>query len=218
MGQNQEMTADQLARLERMIARRQAEAAARAALPKDREVLLVRERRTGIETSMFGEDGPTVWRQQHGRIAFGEFLVGNERVVAARDVDGNATPLPKYHREKLIDDLQFKGGLLVHAAFRRSAMLTRTTGRYQERTDAPGGWDDVTPNQQDARVEYAAAMNFVHYRFRPVLIHVCCLGFTAQDWALGEGKSPTSAKSIGMQVLKYGLDDLVDFYGLKKTG
>lgn len=219
MGQNQEMTADQLSKVERLIAMRQrqaAEAAAKAARPREREVAVQRERRTGIETAIYGDDGPTPERRQHGSIEVGEFLIGKERIVAARETGQAATPLPKYHREKLIDDHQFKGGLLLHAAFVRSGMSRRVTGRYDEKLDAGAGWDDISAGQQAARAEYVSAMNFVHPRFRPVLIHVCCLGFTAQDWAIGEGRAAKAAKAVGLLVLRYGLDDLVDHYGLKK--
>lgn len=206
-----EMTAEQLVRLEKMLADRLA--------APDREVMLIRERRTGVMVSMFGEDRPTKERLQHGRITAQPMKVGREMVTALRETETAATPLPKYRRENQIDDWQLKAGLVLHSAFIRAGLTTRVVSRYAERGNGGGnGWEDVSAQQVFARREYAAALNAVHYRFRPVLIHVCCLGFPASDWAAGNGVPGRSSGAVGVLTLRYGLDDLVDHYGLKKSG
>jgi len=211
MSKNAEMTAEQLTLLEKMLAERLEAAAAK------RDPMLIRERRTGIMISPAGEDGPTPERMKHGMFTGQPLKVGREVVTALRDEDSTATPLPKYHRENQIDDWQLKAGLKLHGDFARAALMSRVTGSYAERSDAKAGWDDIGPAQQDARRSYVAAMDFVYPRFRPVLIHVCCLGFSAADWAISVGMTVRGGKSQGLLTLRYGLDDLVDHYGLKKS-
>ncbi|MFC3674674.1 DUF6456 domain-containing protein [Ferrovibrio xuzhouensis] len=211
------LTSEVLERIERLMQVEEAkvaEQARRLALVGPEPAILMRDR-NGVQVAMFGDDRPTPERVRHaGGVQYGT-LVGKERVPAARVND--STPLRKYLRDKAITETQFGAGLRLHGDFHRSGIEPRVTASYCEKVGGRGqGWDDLGAGQSDARRCYVAAMAFVHYRFRPVLVHVVCIGGTASGWAASTGKRGTTAQSVGMETLRYGLDDLAAWYELSK--
>lgn len=212
------VTADVLAAVQKLIDGEEREAAMEArrlALvgPAPGPRVIVRDR-NGVQVALLGDDGPTPERLRHaGGVQHG-VLIGKEKVPAARVED--STPLRKYLRDKAITADQFRAGLFLHSDFMTAGIKPRVIGAYQERVSGSGGWDNLSAAQSAARRRYVEAMAFVHYRFRPVLVHVACLGFTASDWAATTGRRGTTAQAVGMETLRYGLDDLAAWYRLIK--
>ena len=213
-----EVTADVLAKLDRL-----AKSEERAAAEEARGIALVgpdyaprviERDHNGVAVATFGDDGPTPERAAKAAgIQYG-VLIGKEEVPAARVED--STMLRKYLRDKAIDGNQFKAGLLLHADFVTSGIEPRVISAYREPVGAKGSWDILSASQCDARRRYVQAMTFVHHRFRPVLVHVVCLGFTAVDWALSTGRRGVKAQAVGIETLRYGLDDLIAWYELTR--
>lgn len=211
-----EVTADVLAKLDRLAKTEEREAAAKARelalVGPDIGPRIIERDRNGVQVATFGDDGPTPERTaKSGGMQYG-VLIGNEEVPAARVED--STVLRKYLRDRAIIDEQFKAGLLLHADFITSGIEPRVISSYREPVGAKGSWDELSASQSDARRRYVQAMTFVHHRFRPVLVHVVCLGFTAGDWAMSIGRRGTTAQTVGMETLRYGLDDLIAWYDL----
>lgn len=211
-----EVTADVLAKLDRLAKTEEREAAEQARgialVGPDYAPRVIERDRNGVQVATFGDDGPTPERAaKSGGLRYG-VLIGKEEVPAARVED--STMLRKYLRDKAIDGEQFKAGLLLHADFVTSGIEPRVISAYREPVGAKGSWDILSASQADARRRYVQAMTFVHHRFRPVLVHVVCLGFTAVDWALSTGRRGTTAQTVGMENLRYGLDDLTAWYDL----
>lgn len=214
------VTADVLAKLDRLAKveeRAAAEDARRLALiGPDLEPRILERDSNGVMVATFGDDGPTPERvAKAGSIQYG-VLIGKEEVPAARVED--SSQLRKYLRDKAIDDTQFKAGLKLHADFFMAGIEPRVISAYREPVGAKGSWDELSANQADARRRYVQAMTFVHHRFRPVLVHVACLGYGATDWALSTGRRGRAAIMYGTETLRYGLDDLHAWYELAKRG
>lgn len=211
-----EVTADVLAKLDRLAQSEEREAADQARrialIGPDPQPRIIERDRNGVQVATFGDDGPTPERvAKSGGMQYG-VLIGKEEVPAARVED--STMLRKYLRDKAIGNEQFKAGLLLHADFITAGIEPRVISSYREAVGGKGSWDMLSASQSDARRRYVQAMTFVHHRFRPVLVHVVCLGFTAADWALSTGRRGTTAQTVGMENLRYGLDDLMAWYDL----
>lgn len=204
---------DAIERLMRAEERTAAEQARQLALLGPDPMITERDR-NGVQVAVFGDDRPTPERAiKAGEVRYG-VLIGKEEVPAARVED--STPLRKYLRDKALDFEQFKAGLKLHSDFVTSGIEPRVISAYRERVGGGGSWDDLSRSQMDARRRYVQAMAFVHHRFRAVLVHVVCLGNTASDWSASTGRRGSTAQAIGMETLRYGLDDLRAWYDLAK--
>jgi hypothetical protein len=105
-----------------------------------------------------------------------------ERAQTKRNV--TMLPIDRYHRRKLLDDLQYEAALRLHADYGRAIEAARVVGRYSDMVGL-GSVQDHRVNQSAAERDYQAAMAFVGRGGFEVLRDVVCIGNEAgTEWRM----------------------------------
>ena len=90
-------------------------------------------------------------------------------------------------------------------------MAPKVCGSFQPRiTGSSSNWD--ADHKVDAFKRYKKAMAGVGQSLRPIIVSVCLMGESANDWARRNGMNP----DVGITVLRLALGELAHFYGYVK--
>lgn len=127
------------------------------------------------------------------------------------------TPLDRYFQRGQLDGIVETNAILYDAGSRisrdwyESGLQQHTSSNFEPRIAGTAG-DRVDDIRIDALKRYKNAMDALPSSMRSVIRDVCCMGETAQMWALSNGQS----KDAGITVLRLALYELAVYYGLIK--
>lgn len=195
---NEPLTDDAMERIEKAVA-------GNAAF-KEASTARVRELLSGEKQRAKGEpDIGTQERAQHDEVVIEGTGTRHARVTTQHVLD-------RYLRRKEIDNRQHLAGLRALTLFQQTGLTPQVTARLDA---VPGGaapWDDrVTERAALARIEWGEVMRALGARLSPVIVHVCCLGEPAGEWARARGYAKPED---GLIVLRIALDTLGDYWRL----
>ncbi len=134
-----------------------------------------------------------------------------EAGVMAFRVD-RQTVLDRYKARKQLGDekqteRRYHAGTRLYADWYRGARQPSVVAQMGDRII---GGESSTEVGARARERYVQAVRATGQGLSHVLIHVCCLDHSAEDWAKSTHRHPKS----GMEILRIALDALADHYGL----
>jgi hypothetical protein len=119
------------------------------------------------------------------------------------------TMLDRYLKRKLITHRQFMAGRKVYADWFAAGLPKRITSSYEPRV---AGNDGESQKQIDAYKAYRAAMKRLTDRLSGVIVHVCLLDHSSEEWARQVGRRVID----GPTILRLALDMLGDHYGYER--
>lgn len=140
---------------------------------------------------------------------------GHPTVIGARVMD--QTPLDRYHlrkqlaTDKLRNTILFTAGEKLRSDFYYSGLQLHTCSRFEPATSR--STEPLANVKVAALQRYKSAMKHISETLKPILVHVCCLEGTAQDWAVKNGQH----KDAGITVLRFALEELASYYGMIKA-
>ena len=120
-------------------------------------------------------------------------------------------PLDRYAKREQIDPDQYDAGERLRKDWHRSGMMPRMTADLARETGL-GGRSEMTDEQVAAWQRYKRAIQTVGLILSPILVHVCCMGWPADDWAKSRGRP----QGDGIAALRLALDALCVHYGSKR--
>lgn len=183
----------------------------------ERRKLLSRKRPTAKPIRADGDTGSLELRNHHTVIleARKRTSTGHVASVGARVID--QIPLDRYYLRKQLspdktrNDILFTAGTKLRNDFYYSGLQLHTMSRFEPATSR--STEPLANIKISALQAYKSAMNHVSQTLRPILVHVCCLQDTAQDWASRNGQQ----KDAGITVLRLALEELAIHYGMLKV-
>jgi len=118
-----------------------------------------------------------------------------------------AIPLDRFFHKKLLTRRQFEAGERLRLLHQRGAGSGRVTADLQPRTSA--GRREMSDGQAEAWADYVRACRSMG-RLAPAVIAVVVHDEAPNDWA----RRTMDAGRAGMTLLRLGLDQLADFWGI----
>ncbi len=118
-----------------------------------------------------------------------------------------AIPLDRFFHKKLLTRRQFEAGERLRLLHQRGAGSGRVTADLQPRTSA--GRREMSDGQAAAWADYVRACKALG-RLSPAVVAVVIHDEAPNDWA----RRTMDAGRAGMTLLRLGLDQLADFWGI----
>lgn len=183
-------------------------------------VIVRKTRRKPVEAAPVrfeGDTGNPALRSHHlvSIEARARSSTGHATIMGARVKD--QTPMDRYYlRQQLGADphknyVYYQAGQRLRSDFYYSGLQLHTLSTFEPRVSS--GKDHSANIKADAVKRYKNAMKEIPQGLKAILVHVCCLEGTAQDWAMRNGQS----KDAGITVLRLALEELAGYYGLIKS-